>query len=128
MNEKKKEKKIVIIDDNASFVDVLKRFLNIKTFTVFVAYDGSEGIDVVSKVMPHVILLDIMMPGLSGYEVCERIKKNDKVKHIPIIFLTVRSRPEDIEKGYKLGAAHYITKPFNYPELIEIIKKVVVNH
>jgi len=123
-----KEKKIVLIDDNVSFVDVLGRFLKIKTFKVFVAYDGNEGIEVVSKYMPHVILLDIMMPGISGYEVCKKIKKDEKMKHIPIIFLTVRARPEDIEKGYKLGAVSYITKPFNYPELMEGINKVLKNH
>lgn len=123
-----KEKSIVIIDDNVSFVDVLKRFLHVKTFKVFVAYNGTDGLSVIDKVMPNVVLLDVMMHGLSGYEVCEKIKKNEKVKHIPVIFLTVRSRPEDIEKGFKLGAAHYITKPFNYPELMEVIKKVMVNY
>ena len=118
-------KKVAIIDDNISFVDVLGRFLAMKNFEVISAYNGTEGMKAVSKVMPDIILLDIMMPGISGYEVCEKLKKVDKTKNIPIIFLTVRSRPEDIKKGYELGAAFYITKPFNYPELIEGINKVL---
>ncbi|MEW6094912.1 MAG: response regulator [bacterium] len=126
MNERKR--KIVLIDDNTSFVDVISRFLTLKKFEVFIAYDGTEGIKTVSKYMPDVILLDIMMPGLTGYEVCKKLKKTAKTKHIPIIFLTVRSRPEDIEKGYKFGGAHYITKPFNYPELMNGITKVLTNH
>jgi DNA-binding response OmpR family regulator len=119
------KKKIVLIDDNVSFVDVISRFLVTKKFEVFTAYDGTEGIRIVSKYMPDLILLDIMMPGISGYEVCKRLKKEEKTKHIPIIFLTVRSRPEDIKKGFELGAASYITKPFNYPELMEGINKVL---
>ncbi len=118
-------KKVAIIDDNISFVDVLGRFLAMKNFEVISAFDGTEGIKTVSRVMPDIILLDIMMPGLSGYEVCEKLKKVDKTKNIPIIFLTVCSRPEDIKKGYELGAAFYITKPFNYTELIEGINKVL---
>ncbi|MDI6736048.1 MAG: response regulator [bacterium] len=118
-------KKVAIIDDNISFVDVLGRFLAMKNFEVVSAFDGTEGLKAVSRVMPDIILLDIMMPGLSGYEVCEKLKKVDKTKNIPVIFLTVRSRPEDIKKGYDLGAAFYITKPFNYPELIEGINKVL---
>lgn len=121
----KPKKKIVLIDDNTSFVDVLSRFLVVKKFEVFTAYNGTEGMKIVSKHMPDLILLDIMMPGLSGYEVCAKLKQVEKTKQIPIIFLTARSRPEDIKKGFELGAAHYITKPFNYPELIEGIKKVI---
>lgn len=123
MEEQKK--KVAIIDDNTPFVDVLGRFLAMKNFEVISAYNGTEGIKSVSRVMPDLILLDVMMPGISGYEVCEKLKKVEKTKNIPIIFLTVRSRPEDIKKGYDLGAAFYITKPFNYPELIEGINKVL---
>lgn len=119
------KKKIVVIDDNISFVEVISRFLIMKKFEVFTAYNGYEGIKTVLKYLPDIILLDIMMPGLTGYEVCKRLKKVESTKHIPIIFLTVRSRPEDIEKGYKLGAAYYITKPFNYPDLMEGIDKVL---
>jgi DNA-binding response OmpR family regulator len=119
------KKKIVLIDDNISFVDVLSRFLVMKKFEVFTAYNGTEGIKTVSRYMPDLILLDIMMPGISGYEVCKRLKKANKTKHIPIIFLTVRSRPKDIKRGFELGAAYYITKPFNYPELMEGINKVL---
>jgi len=125
---KEVKKKILLIDDNTSLVDVLSRFLVIKKFEVFTAYNGIDGIKAVSKYMPDVILLDIMMPGLTGYEVCEKIKQDEKIKHIPIIFLTVRSRPEDIEKGYKVGGAYFITKPFNYSDVMDGITKVLTNH
>lgn len=118
-------KKVVVIDDNTSLVDVVSKFLVMNKFQVFTAYDGIEGIKIVSRYMPDIILLDIMMPGLTGYEVCERLKKVEKTKHIPIIFLSVRSRLEDIEKGYRLGATHYITKPFNYSELMNAITEVL---
>ncbi|MEW6607478.1 MAG: response regulator [bacterium] len=125
MDKDKGKKKIAVIDDNTSFVEVLSRFLDMKNFEVLRAYNGKEGIKVASKHTPHLILLDIMMPGLSGYEVCERLKRIEKTKNIPIIFVTVRSRPEDIKRGYESGAVDYITKPFNYPELIEKINKII---
>lgn len=127
-NTQKKEriyKKIALIDDNIAIVDVIKRFLELKGFMTVEAYSGEEGLNMVYKEKPDLILLDVMLPGMSGYEVCEKLKKDTETSSIPIIFLTVRSKVEDIRYGMELGASDFITKPFNLFDLVTRINKLL---
>jgi putative two-component system response regulator len=104
---------ILVIDDtpeNLSLMQLLLRDL----YKLKGANNGERGLEIAqADPAPDLILLDVMMPGLDGYEVCERLKQNPKTAHIPVIFLTARSEPEDEEKGFALGAVDYITKPIS---------------
>ncbi len=110
--------KILIVDDTKANVDVLSETLTEQGFEILVALSGEMALKVLKKARPDLILLDIMMPGIDGYEVCRQVKGDDATKDIPIIFLTAKTENEDIVKGFKLGAIDYVTKPFQHEELI----------
>ena len=113
---------LLIIDDMPENVMVLLHFLTNKGFTVLVAQDGEEGIETAEYTNPDLILLDVMMPGIDGFEVCDKLKSSDKLKDIPIIFMTALSDTVDKVKGFSLGAADYITKPIQQEEVLARIK------
>ena len=102
---------VLVVDDSSDNVDVLVGILKDR-FAVRVATSGSQALEVVlKKPRPDVILLDIMMPGMDGYEVCRHLKSKATTAGIPVIFLTAKNTPEDAELGFKVGGADYITKP-----------------
>lgn len=107
---------VLVVDDVALNIDILLDILD-NDYDVSVAMDGESAIEFVEEASPDIILLDVLMPGLSGYDVCEHLKGNDKTKHIPIIFITSKTDADDQAKGLKLGAVDYIIKPFS-PALI----------
>lgn len=115
--------KILIVDDEPNIVMSLEYLLRRKSYNVFIARNGSEAIEAVDTNMPDLILLDIMMPDVDGYEICERIKRDPATQHIKIIFLSAKSKKSDIEKGYELGADMYMVKPFSNKELLDQITK-----
>ncbi len=111
------KKRILIIEDNPD----TRRFLEImlgKEFEVFSAENGVIGIDFARNKSPDLILLDIMLPILSGYDTCSLLKKDEKTKHIPVIFLSAKNTVTDITQGLTTGADDYIPKPFDYKELL----------
>lgn len=112
------DKFILVVDDNPKNLQVLGKFLKDEGLTVEFAIDGENALEWINQLDFDLILLDIMMPGLSGYDVCERIKQNEKKKDTPIIFLTAQTDTESIVKGFEVGAVDYITKPFNRKELL----------
>jgi sigma-B regulation protein RsbU (phosphoserine phosphatase) len=107
---------ILAVDDTPENLDVVKGILA-SAYTVKAAINGPMALKIVEKQPPDLILLDIMMPGMSGYEVCEKLKSNPVTAHIPVIFLTAMEQTTDEAKGFGLGAADYITKPVNPPLL-----------
>ncbi len=110
--------RILIVDDTRANVNVLSDTLGEQGYEIFVALSGEMALKVLKKANPDLILLDIMMPGMDGYDVCKEIKSDEETKDIPIIFLTAKTEKEDIVKGFKLGAIDYVTKPFQHEELI----------
>ena len=114
-------KKILIIEDNNSIRDNLTDLLETNNFQVFAALNGKEGINLVAAIKPDLILCDIMMYGLNGYEVKSELQKNKSDALIPFIFLTAKSEIRDVRKGMILGADDYIVKPFDNKELIDSI-------
>jgi len=112
------KRKILIIDDQPDNVFILQDRLLHEGFDVITAYDGQTGIDKAIANKPDLILLDIMMPGISGFEVCEVLNKNSRTNKIPIIIVTALTGSDDIKRGLELGAYDYIKKPFNRVELI----------
>lgn len=109
---------ILIVDDHLKNIQVLGSLLAEKEYDIGVAMNGKEAIEFTSVHYPDLILLDIMMPEMSGFEVCEKLKSEKSTADIPIIFLTAKTETEDIVKGFQLGAVDYITKPFNSAELL----------
>lgn len=108
-----KKRKILIVDDAKEAVLMLRRFLE-KDYDVAEAYNGVDALDLIEDELPDLIILDVMMPVLNGFDVCKKLKKNEKTKDIPIIFLTGKNSHKDEEEGLKLGAIDYISKPFKF--------------
>ena len=107
---------ILIIDDTKTNIDLLLELLD--EYNIFVATDGPTGLDILKENDIDLVLLDIMMPDMDGYEVCQIIRNTPKISETPIIFLTAKSQEEDIEKAYEVGGNDYITKPFKQKELL----------
>lgn len=114
---------ILIVDDEKGLVDGLRFNLEHEGYGVEVAYDGNEAIFKVVESNPTLVLLDVMMPGMSGLEVLERLR--ERGDRTPIILLTAKSQPEDKVRGLELGADDYVTKPFGLPELLARIRAVL---
>ncbi|MFA4915874.1 MAG: diguanylate cyclase [Syntrophales bacterium] len=110
--------KILIIDDSRLIVQFGKSILNGKGHEVFTADSGELGLEIALRDHPDLILLDLILPGIDGYEVCHRLKTTAQVQDIPVIMLTSKAEPADKIKGLELGAVDYVTKPFDAGELI----------
>lgn len=118
-------KKILVIDDQPDNVFILRDRLEHYGFEVLTAYDGQSGIDRAVDEQPDLILLDVMMPGMSGFEACKILTENLKTKYIPIILVTALTDVEDLKEGLASGAFDYIKKPFNKIELIARINSAL---
>lgn len=113
---------ILIVDDIAKNIQLLGKILDNQGYRVLAATDGEQALKAAKKHSPDLILLDIMMPGLSGYDVCRELKGDEELSEIPVIFLTARSDEEDVIKGFNVGGSDYVTKPFNAGELLARIQ------
>ncbi len=116
-------KKILIVDDEKDIVETLAFMLKAKGFECIYAYDGEEGLHLAKTSNPDLIILDVMMPKINGYKICRLLKFDNKYKNIPIIMITARSQEEDKIIGEETGANEYITKPFEFSEVLEKINK-----
>jgi len=117
--------KILVVDDNAYLVDILSFSLEMENYEVLKAYDGEEAIKIISKNPPDLILADIMMPKMDGFELCKKTKEDPKTKDIPFLFLTAKGKLDDQLKGFSLGGDDYIVKPFNLNDLLKKIAKSI---
>ena len=115
---------VLIVDDETINIKILSDLLK-DDMQVLFATNGEDGISTAHKSHPDLILLDIMMPGMDGYEVCRRLKTNPKTKSIPVIFVTAMDHTQDQAAGLELGALDYITKPFSIKELVARINAVM---
>lgn len=113
---------ILIVDDNPQNIQVIGNVIADEGYDTGVAMNGREALTFVQKQAPDLILLDIKMPGMDGYDVCEILKKEESTQNIPVIFLTAKSETEDIIKGFDVGGVDYVTKPFNAKELLARVK------
>jgi two-component system sensor histidine kinase/response regulator len=120
-----KKGKILIVDDAVDTVELLKKRLRFEGYDTAEAYDGEEGLKRVAEYNPDLIILDVMMPKLDGYDVCQRLKSDENTKYIPVLMLTAKSEVEDRVKGLDIGADHYLAKPFNYKELSARVRSLV---
>ena len=118
--------KVLIVDDEPNILISLEFLLTKGGFKVFVARDGVEAIELVNKEAPDIVILDIMMPNVDGYEVCQYIKNDIKLKDTKVVFLSAKSKDEDIAKGYALGADLYLKKPFSTRTLLKKVKELAL--
>ncbi len=116
-------KNILVVEDVEDHLEIVKLILEQHNYSIITAANGKEGLLSAQKNKPMLILLDVMLPEMNGYEVCKAIRADESIKATPVIMLSVRSNPEDVEAGYASGANEYMTKPFNLEELIKKVKK-----
>lgn len=113
---------ILVVDDYLKNVQVLARILENENYKVAVANDGEMALKIAKKILPNLILLDIKLPGISGYDVCEQLRSFKDTQNTPIFFLSGRSEPEYIEKSKQVGGNDFIIKPFDINQLLSKIK------
>jgi phosphate regulon transcriptional regulator PhoB len=118
-------KKILVVDDEKDIVDLITYNLEKEGFTAMKAYDGEDAIEVVKSQKPDLVVLDLMLPGMRGLEVCRFIRRNRETESHPVIMLTAKGDHVDRIVGFELGADDYITKPFNVRELIARVRAVL---
>lgn len=109
--------KILIVDDKTANLDLLREMLAPIGYQIFFATSGAKAIDIASSVLPDLVLLDVMMPGIDGFETCRRFKESEVLREIPVIFVTARTDVQDLARGFEAGAVDYVTKPVNQPEV-----------
>ncbi len=120
------KKKILIVDDEPNIVMALEYAFKKNDLEVFIARDGNEALTILEKQIPDIILLDIMMPNVDGYETLKQIKKNNQLQHTKVIFLSAKNKATDIEKGLRLGADLYLLKPFSIKKVLAEIDQLIM--
>ena len=116
--------KILIVDDEPNIVMSLEFLLRKNGYDVYIARNGTEAMDTIRRERPQIILLDVMMPDVDGYEVCRFVKRGEDTRPAKVIFLSAKGRETDIQKGYEAGASLYLTKPFSTRVLMEKVREL----
>lgn len=117
--------RIMIIEDNQVIVELLERRLSRQGYQVISCVDSEVALELCHRERPDLVILDILMPGKSGWEIMEKMKSDPEMASIPIIVSTVKNRPEDVERARELQAADYIAKPYVFSDLLERIDRVL---
>lgn len=118
-------KKVLIIEDNKNIIKVISMLLKNNGFDVKVEKDGVNGVETALDWDPDLILLDIKLPKMNGFLVCETLRDNEKTADVKIIIISAKAEEEDIQRGFELGADEYMTKPINPDELMKVINKYI---
>ncbi|MFO7761080.1 MAG: response regulator transcription factor [Desulfobia sp.] len=121
-------KSILIVEDEADIIKLIDWHLCSEGYSTYIASDGVKGLEIAEKKKPDLILLDLILPGMDGLEVCKSLKRNSKTQEIPVIMLTAKGEEVDRIVGFELGADDYITKPFSPRELILRIRAILRRH
>ncbi|AQT67404.1 putative transcriptional regulatory protein TcrX [Anaerohalosphaera lusitana] len=116
------QRSILVVDDNEEFTELAMMALSVGPFDVLEANSGPEALKIAKKHRPDAILLDVSMPDMDGLKVLAKLKKNRKTKEIPVIMLTGKSKIEDLDAAFELGANGYITKPIEFADMVKIVE------
>jgi DNA-binding response OmpR family regulator len=119
------KRRVLIVDDEPNIVTALEFLLERRGYEVLVATNGEEALEIAGRCRPDVMLLDVMMPARSGYEVCQRVRERPDLRHVKVVMLSAKGREAEVSKGLSLGADLYITKPFSTSELVERIDELL---
>ena len=125
ITEERTKPKILLVDDQESVQKLLDAILKVRNYDVTYASNGLDAIDIALCVKPDLVLLDVMMPGMDGFKVCQALKSNSSTKDIPVVFLTARGDDADREMGERVGASGFVKKPFRSAELLGIIAELL---
>lgn len=117
--------KILVCDDERHIVRLIQVNLERQGYNVVTAYDGKEGLEKVQAEKPDLIVLDVMMPYMDGFEVLKNLRRESETEAIPVIMLTAKAQDKDVFEGYHYGADMYLTKPFNPMELVTFVKRIL---
>jgi two-component system response regulator MprA len=123
--ENRPSQTVLVIDDEESILEFIKLGLHYEGFQVETATDGEQGVVAAQRINPDVIILDIMLPGIDGLEVCRRLRSNPTTRDTPILMLTAKDEVSDRIRGLQTGADDYLTKPFDFYELLERIRAIL---
>lgn len=115
---------VLLVDDDPLILEILRTILDLEEFEVATATDGRRALALVDEAKPDVVVCDVMMPELNGFEVCRQLKSEPATSDLPVILLTARDRPEDRQAGQDAGCDAYLTKPFSPLQLIDVIREV----
>ncbi|MBF0483867.1 MAG: response regulator [Candidatus Omnitrophica bacterium] len=116
---------ILIIDDDMTSIKIARAILVSQGYAVLTTKSGEEGLETAQNKSPDLILLDVIMPGLKGRDVCRKLKENEKTKHIPVVFLTAKDSPDDIQAEMAAGAETHLTKPVNRGKLLTVVQQIL---
>jgi len=119
------QKRILLVDDHQTVFSLLEAIVRIKGYKLIYAESGQKGIVMARQELPDLVLLDVMMPDIDGFKVCQYLKENPETKDIPVMFLTARGAEGDLETGRKAGADGFMTKPFQTIEVLKQIEKLL---
>ncbi len=119
------KRKILVVDDDPTMVKLINVNLKLNNYSVVEATSGEQALDVLGKETLDLVVLDIMMPGVDGWEVLKRIRGNNDTEEMPVILVTAKTQDSDVIRGWELGADEYVIKPFNPLLLVEVIKMVL---
>jgi DNA-binding response OmpR family regulator len=117
--------RILVVDDDQVIQQLLKVNLELEGYAVAVAEDGEEALEQFDLFQPNLVLLDIMMPKLDGWEVCRRLKQDVDSAAVPIVLLSARAQEADVQRGRELGVADYVTKPFDPIQLLDLVAEIL---
>ena len=115
---------VLAVDDDPAVLRVIAAHLTRSDYVVKTASSGEEALSILRESTPNVLILDVMMPGISGYDLCHLVKREERLKNIPVIFLTSRADPKDFTTGHNLGAVIYMVKPFKPEQLLHVVQMV----
>lgn len=116
--------KVLVCDDERHIVRLIQVNLERQGYTVVTAFDGKEGLEKIRAEKPDLVVLDVMMPYMDGFEVLKNLRKEPETESIPVIMLTAKAQDKDVFEGYHYGADMYLTKPFNPMELVTFVKRI----
>ena len=116
--------KVLVCDDERHIVRLIQVNLERQGYTVVTAFDGKEGLEKIRSEKPNLVLLDVMMPYMDGFEVLKTIRREPETENLPVIMLTAKAQDKDVFEGYHYGADMYLTKPFNPMELVTFVKRI----
>jgi two-component system alkaline phosphatase synthesis response regulator PhoP/two-component system response regulator VicR len=117
--------KVLVCDDERHIVRLIQVNLERHGYQVVTAFDGKEGLEKIRAEKPRIVVLDVMMPYMDGFEVLKHIRREPETEHLPVIMLTAKAQDKDVFEGYHYGADMYLTKPFNPMELVTFVKRIL---
>src|SRR5580693_5093293 len=119
--------KVLVCDDERHIVRLIQVNLERQGYEVVTAFDGKEGLEKIRSEKPNLVVLDVMMPYMDGFEVLKTIRREPETENLPVIMLTAKAQDKDVFEGYHYGADMYLTKPFNPMELVTFVKRITEN-